>query len=83
MFIQTGLLTARLMRRAGTARTPGQQSPTATLRRHTWISTFRKSALITGATAVSPGRIANLLADEGVDLAIRARNQAEVDTAVG
>ncbi|CAH0993065.1 3-oxoacyl-[acyl-carrier-protein] reductase FabG [Sinobacterium norvegicum] len=41
-----------------------------------------KKALITGSTRGIGRAIANLLADEGVDLAICSRNQAEVDTAV-
>ena len=41
-----------------------------------------KKALITGATRGIGRAIANLLADEGVDLAICSRNQAEVDSAV-
>lgn len=41
-----------------------------------------KKALITGATRGIGRAIANLLAAEGVDLAICSRNQAEVDSAV-
>lgn len=41
-----------------------------------------KKALITGSTRGIGRAIANLLADEGVDLAICSRNQAEVDSAV-
>ena len=41
-----------------------------------------KKALITGATRGIGRAIANLLADEGVDLAICARNQDEVDSAI-
>ncbi|MCB1842423.1 MAG: SDR family oxidoreductase [Halioglobus sp.] len=41
-----------------------------------------KKAVITGATRGIGRAIANLLADEGVDLAICSRNQAEVDSAV-
>jgi NAD(P)-dependent dehydrogenase (short-subunit alcohol dehydrogenase family) len=41
-----------------------------------------KKALITGSTRGIGRAIANLLADEGVDLAICARNQEEVDTAI-
>jgi len=41
-----------------------------------------KKALITGATRGIGRAIANLLADEGVDLAICARNQDQVDEAV-
>lgn len=41
-----------------------------------------KKAVITGATRGIGRAIANLLADEGVDLAICSRNQEEVDTAV-
>ena len=41
-----------------------------------------KKALITGSTRGIGRAIANLLADEGVDLAICARNQEEVDSAV-
>lgn len=41
-----------------------------------------KKALITGSTRGIGRAIANLLADEGVDLAICARNQEEVDNAV-
>ena len=41
-----------------------------------------KKALITGATRGIGRAIANLLADEGADLAICSRNQAEVDSAV-
>ncbi len=41
-----------------------------------------KKAVITGSTKGIGRAIANLLADEGVDLAICSRNQAEVDAAV-
>jgi 3-oxoacyl-[acyl-carrier protein] reductase len=41
-----------------------------------------KKAIITGSTRGIGRAIANLLADEGVDLAICSRNQDEVDTAV-
>ena len=41
-----------------------------------------KKAVITGSTRGIGRAIANLLADEGADLAICARNQAEVDTAI-
>jgi 3-oxoacyl-[acyl-carrier protein] reductase len=41
-----------------------------------------KKAVITGSTRGIGRAIANLLADEGVDLAICSRNQAEVDTAI-
>jgi 3-oxoacyl-[acyl-carrier protein] reductase len=41
-----------------------------------------KKAIITGSTRGIGRAIANLLADEGVDLAICSRNQAEVDTAI-
>ncbi|TDG14872.1 SDR family oxidoreductase [Seongchinamella unica] len=41
-----------------------------------------KNAVITGSTRGIGRAIANLLADEGVNLAICARNQAEVDGAV-
>lgn len=41
-----------------------------------------KKAIITGSTRGIGRAIANLLADEGVDLAICARNQEEVDKAV-
>ncbi len=41
-----------------------------------------KKAVITGATRGIGRAIANLLADEGADLAICSRNQDEVDTAV-
>ena len=41
-----------------------------------------KKALITGATRGIGRAIANLLAAEGVDLAICSRNKAEVDSAV-
>ncbi|MFL3654210.1 MAG: SDR family NAD(P)-dependent oxidoreductase, partial [Halioglobus sp.] len=39
-----------------------------------------KKAVITGSTRGIGRAIANLLADEGVDLAICARQQADVDT---
>ena len=42
-----------------------------------------KKALITGSTRGIGRAIANLLADEGVDLAICSRNQEEVDSTVG
>ena len=41
-----------------------------------------KKAVITGSTRGIGRAIANLLADEGVDLAICARQQADVDTAI-
>jgi NAD(P)-dependent dehydrogenase (short-subunit alcohol dehydrogenase family) len=41
-----------------------------------------KKAIITGSTRGIGRAIANLLADEGVDLAICSRNQEEVDTAI-
>ncbi|MBP6700331.1 MAG: SDR family oxidoreductase [Halioglobus sp.] len=41
-----------------------------------------KKAIITGSTRGIGRAIANLLADEGVDLAICSRHQAEVDTAI-
>jgi 3-oxoacyl-[acyl-carrier protein] reductase len=41
-----------------------------------------KKAIITGSTKGIGRAIANLLADEGVDLAICARNQEEVNTAI-
>ena len=41
-----------------------------------------KKAVVTGSTRGIGRAIANLLADEGVDLAICARNQEEVDSAV-
>jgi NAD(P)-dependent dehydrogenase (short-subunit alcohol dehydrogenase family) len=41
-----------------------------------------KKALITGATRGIGRAIANLLADEGADLAICSRNQEEVDSAI-
>ena len=41
-----------------------------------------KKAIITGSTRGIGRAIANLLADEGVDLAICSRNQAEVDSAI-
>ena len=41
-----------------------------------------KKAVITGSTRGIGRAIANLLADEGVDLAICSRNQAEVDSAI-
>jgi NAD(P)-dependent dehydrogenase (short-subunit alcohol dehydrogenase family) len=41
-----------------------------------------KKALITGSTRGIGRAIANLLADEGVDLAICSRNQEEVDNAI-
>ena len=41
-----------------------------------------KKAVVTGATRGIGRAIAELLADEGVDLAICARNQEEVDAAV-
>ena len=41
-----------------------------------------KKAIITGSTRGIGRAIANLLADEGVDLAICSRNQEEVDSAV-
>ncbi|MEH6590717.1 MAG: SDR family NAD(P)-dependent oxidoreductase [Halioglobus sp.] len=41
-----------------------------------------KKALITGSTRGIGRAIANLLADEGVDLAICSRNQEEVDAAI-
>ena len=41
-----------------------------------------KKAIITGSTRGIGRAIANLLADEGVDLAICSRNQDEVNTAV-
>jgi 3-oxoacyl-[acyl-carrier protein] reductase len=41
-----------------------------------------KKALITGSTRGIGRAIANLLADEGVDLAICSRHQAEVDSAI-
>jgi NAD(P)-dependent dehydrogenase (short-subunit alcohol dehydrogenase family) len=41
-----------------------------------------KKALITGATRGIGRAIANLLADEGADLAIYSRNQEEVDSAI-
>ena len=41
-----------------------------------------KKAVITGSTRGIGRAIANLLADEGVDLAICSRNQEEVDAAI-
>ena len=41
-----------------------------------------KKAVITGSTRGIGRAIANLLADEGVDLAVCARQQADVDTAI-
>ena len=41
-----------------------------------------KKAIITGSTRGIGRAIANLLADEGVDLAICSRHQAEVDSAI-